>query len=119
VVIRLAQITKAKPNANTRTLRPDKCLVVSSFSPGLRPNSPRNTGENVATTRRIVLRYTSNELTMKGSVVSQTSLRLANQSTNAIRTKLYIKSRLFISSTAIGASGINGESMSSSSKWLP
>jgi hypothetical protein len=29
VVIRLAQDTKAKPNANTRTLRPDKCLVVS------------------------------------------------------------------------------------------
>ncbi len=28
VVIRLAENTKAKPNANTRTLRPDKCLVV-------------------------------------------------------------------------------------------
>jgi hypothetical protein len=51
VVIRLAQGMKAKPNANTRTLRPDKCLVVSSFSPELRPASPRNTGENAVTTR--------------------------------------------------------------------
>jgi hypothetical protein len=42
---------KAKPNANTRTLRPDKCLVVSSLSPGLRPGYPRNTGDNAATTR--------------------------------------------------------------------
>jgi hypothetical protein len=31
VVIRLAENTKAKPNANTRTLRPDKCLVVIGF----------------------------------------------------------------------------------------
>jgi hypothetical protein len=51
VVIRLAENTKAKPNANTRTLRPDKCLVVSSLSPGLRPFCPRNTGANAATTR--------------------------------------------------------------------
>jgi hypothetical protein len=50
VVIRLAENTKAKPNANTRTLRPDKCLVVSSLSPELRPNCPRNTGANAATT---------------------------------------------------------------------
>jgi hypothetical protein len=42
---------KAKPNANTRTLRPDKCLVVSALSPGLRPDGPRNTGANAATTR--------------------------------------------------------------------
>jgi hypothetical protein len=30
---------KAKPDANMRTLRPDKCLVVLSLSPGLRPDS--------------------------------------------------------------------------------
>ena len=42
---------KAKPNANTRTLRPDKCLVVSSLSPRLRPSCPRNIGDNAATTR--------------------------------------------------------------------
>jgi hypothetical protein len=30
-------------NANTRTLRPDKCLVVPSLSPALRPGFPRNT----------------------------------------------------------------------------
>jgi hypothetical protein len=35
-VIRLAANTKAKPNTITRTLRPDKCLVVSSLSLGLR-----------------------------------------------------------------------------------
>jgi hypothetical protein len=49
---------KAKPNANTRTLRPVKCLVVSSLSPGLRPDHPRNTGVNAATTRE-GLRYSS------------------------------------------------------------
>jgi hypothetical protein len=31
---------KAKPDANTRTLRPDKCLAVSSLSPGLRLTPP-------------------------------------------------------------------------------
>jgi len=51
VVIRLAKGTKAKPNANTRTLRPDKCLVVSSLFPRLRPGCPRNIGANAATTR--------------------------------------------------------------------
>jgi len=57
VVIRLAKGTKAKPNANTRTLRPDKCLVVPSLSPRLRPNCPRNIGANAATTRiRMVAR---------------------------------------------------------------
>jgi len=30
---------------------PDKCLVVSSLSPALRPRCPRNTGANAATTR--------------------------------------------------------------------
>jgi hypothetical protein len=57
VVIRFAQITKAKPNANTRTLRPDKCLVVSSLFPGLRPSCPRNTGTNAATTRTNGLQF--------------------------------------------------------------
>jgi hypothetical protein len=42
---------KAKPNANTRTLRPDKCLVVSSLSTGLRPFCHRNTAANAVTTR--------------------------------------------------------------------
>jgi len=51
VGIRLAESMKAKPDANTRTLRPDKCLVVSSLSPALRPGFPRNTGANAATTR--------------------------------------------------------------------
>ncbi len=32
-------IPKAKPNANTRTLRPDKCLVVKSLDSSLRPVS--------------------------------------------------------------------------------
>jgi hypothetical protein len=35
--MRLAENTKAKPNANTRTLRPDKCLVVSDLNPTPRP----------------------------------------------------------------------------------
>lgn len=52
VVIRLAENTKAKPDANTRPLRPDKCLVESSLAPGLRPSTPRcNTGANAATTQ--------------------------------------------------------------------
>ncbi|MGA2544332.1 MAG: hypothetical protein ABSG78_22500 [Verrucomicrobiota bacterium] len=42
---------KAKPNANTRTLRPDKCLVVAALSTGLRPGCLRNIGDNGATTR--------------------------------------------------------------------
>ncbi len=33
-----------KRNANMRTLRPDKCLVVASLSPGLCPPCPRDTG---------------------------------------------------------------------------
>jgi hypothetical protein len=53
VVIRLAQIIQAKPNANTRTLRPDKCLVVPSLAPGLRPGRPRNTRANAVTTREL------------------------------------------------------------------
>ena len=48
----LAENMKAKPNANTRTLRPDKCLVVSSLSPALRPGCPRNPVANAATTRK-------------------------------------------------------------------
>jgi len=44
VVIRLAQDTKAKPNANTRTLRPDKCLVVKSLDSSLRPLCPSQHG---------------------------------------------------------------------------
>jgi hypothetical protein len=49
--MRLAQGRKAKPNANTRKPSPDKCLVVPSLSPGLRPHCPRNTGANAVTTR--------------------------------------------------------------------
>jgi hypothetical protein len=33
-------------------LRPDKCLVVSSISPELRPDCPHNTGANPATTKK-------------------------------------------------------------------
>jgi hypothetical protein len=44
VVIRLAKGTKAKPNANTRTLRPDKCLVVKSLDSSLRPVCPSQHG---------------------------------------------------------------------------
>ena len=44
VVIRLAQGRKAKPNANTRTLRPDKCQVVKSLDSSLRPVSPSQHG---------------------------------------------------------------------------
>jgi hypothetical protein len=40
VVIRPAKITKAKPNANTRTLRPDKCLVVIVIGPSIAPRPP-------------------------------------------------------------------------------
>src|ERR1035437_1317596 len=59
VVIQLAKNTKAKPNANTRTLRPDKCLVVSPLAPALRPFHPRNAGANAVTTRIIYARPTS------------------------------------------------------------
>jgi hypothetical protein len=58
VVIRLAGDTRAKPTANTRTLRPDNCLVVSSLAPELRPACPRNTGANAVTTRIIYARPT-------------------------------------------------------------
>jgi hypothetical protein len=51
VVIRLPENMKAKPNANSPTLRPDNCLVVLSLFPGLRPGCPRNTAPNAATTR--------------------------------------------------------------------
>jgi len=44
VVIRLANGMKAKPNANTRTLRPDKCLVVKSLDSSLRPVCPSQHG---------------------------------------------------------------------------
>src|ERR1039457_5425618 len=44
VVIRLAQGREAKPNANTRTLRPDKCLVVKSLDSSLRPVCPSQHG---------------------------------------------------------------------------
>src|ERR1035437_10136659 len=52
VVIRLAKSTKAKPDANTRTLRPHKCLVVSSLAPALRPGCPRSTGANAVPPRQ-------------------------------------------------------------------
>src|ERR1035441_5913061 len=51
VVIRLAQGRKAKPNANTRTLRPDKCLVVKSLDSSLRPIALRNMESTAITTR--------------------------------------------------------------------
>jgi len=51
VVIRLAKGRKAKPNANTRTLRPDKCLVVKSLDSRLRPVCPRNMESTAITTR--------------------------------------------------------------------
>ena len=44
VVIRLAKGMKAKPNANARTLRPDKCLVVMSLDSSLRPVRPSQHG---------------------------------------------------------------------------
>jgi hypothetical protein len=44
VVIRLAKGMKAKPNTNTRTLRPDKCLVVKSLDSSLRPVCPSQHG---------------------------------------------------------------------------
>jgi len=53
VVIRLAKGRGAKPNANTRKLSPDKCLVVPSLSPRLRPGCPRNIGDNAVTTRSL------------------------------------------------------------------
>jgi hypothetical protein len=43
-VIRLAWNRKVKPNANTRTLRPDKCLVVKSLDSNLRPVCPSQYG---------------------------------------------------------------------------
>src|ERR1039458_10793023 len=51
VVIRLAQGRRAKPNANTRTLRPDKCLVVKSLDSSLRPIALRNMESTAITTR--------------------------------------------------------------------
>jgi hypothetical protein len=50
---------KAKPNANTRTFRPDKCLVVPSLSTELRPGCHRNTVDNAATTRNGFRRFPS------------------------------------------------------------
>jgi hypothetical protein len=47
----IAEGTGAKPNANTRKLSPDKCLVVPSLSTGLRPGCPRNTVANAVTTK--------------------------------------------------------------------
>jgi hypothetical protein len=44
VVIRLAGTKKAKPNANTRKLSPDKCLVVKSLASSLRPVRPSQHG---------------------------------------------------------------------------
>ena len=46
----LLKAGRAKPNANKRTLRPDKCLVVPSLSPALRPGCSRDTGANAVTT---------------------------------------------------------------------
>jgi hypothetical protein len=51
VVIRLAEITKAKPDANTRTRRPDKCLVVKLLDSSLRPIPLRNMESTAITTR--------------------------------------------------------------------
>ena len=51
VAIQLPKGMKPKPNANTRTLRPDKCLVVSLLSPRLRFGCRRNIGDNAITTR--------------------------------------------------------------------
>ena len=53
VVIRLAQDMKAKPNANTRTLRPDKCLAVKSLDSSLRPVCPSQHGITAITTREL------------------------------------------------------------------
>jgi hypothetical protein len=44
---------KAKPNANTRTLRPDKCLVVKSLDSSLRPAALRNMESTAITTREL------------------------------------------------------------------
>jgi hypothetical protein len=44
---------KAKPNANTRTLRPDKCLVVKSLDSSLRPVALRNMESTAITTREL------------------------------------------------------------------
>ena len=51
VGIPLAQDGKAKPNANTRTLRPDKCLVAKSLDSSLRPFALRNMESTAITTR--------------------------------------------------------------------
>ncbi len=53
VVIRLAKGIKAKPDANTRTLRPDKCLVVKSLDSSLRPAALRNMESTAITTRKL------------------------------------------------------------------
>jgi hypothetical protein len=53
VVIRLAQGRKAKPNANMRTLRPDKCLVVMAVDSSLRPVALRNMESTAITTREL------------------------------------------------------------------
>jgi hypothetical protein len=56
VGIRLAANRKAKPNANTRTLRPDKCLVVKPLDSSLRPVRPRNMESTAITTRALKTR---------------------------------------------------------------
>jgi hypothetical protein len=60
---------KAKPNANTRTLRPDKCLVVSLLFPGLRPASPRKTVANAVTTRNGLPTITKTHVTIGQQIV--------------------------------------------------
>jgi hypothetical protein len=50
---KFAESRKAKPDANTRTLRPDKCLVVKSLDSSLRPVPLRNMESTAITTRRM------------------------------------------------------------------
>jgi hypothetical protein len=55
----LLQTRRPSRMPTTRTLRPDKCLVVSPLAPELRPGCPRNTGANAVTTRIIYARPTN------------------------------------------------------------
>ena len=49
----LSTVGPAKVDANTRKLRPDKCLVVKSLDSSLRPVALRNMESTAITTRKV------------------------------------------------------------------
>ena len=98
VVIRLAKGTKAKPNANTRTLRPDKCLVVRSLYSSLRPAALRNMESTAITTRGLKARRESHFLGVNCAVRcrGEAKIRLPFYSLYRVKCPLRARSRIFL-----------------------